>query len=204
MSFGLIGPPQGSGNLRRGRNLSTFTEGTMPYTSWQALLSSIMFVQWSCAVGDHQLGGAAFTTKRHSSHDECIRLKVVPAAAGQSPCITQGEANMLKTASALLLECVKPVHGTCSPPQLAALLVGTWARRPSLFCYCYNCTRFQTTFHLLGVVAWRLGGRFVQLARFFGDGGGLTASEGLPHPPSPPKGRGQVKQNAVLYPYFTT
>ena len=154
MSFGLIGPPQGSGNLRRGRNLSTFTEGTMPYTSWQALLSSIMFVQWSCAVGDHQLCGAAFTTKRHSSHDECIRLKVVPAAAGQSPCITQGEANMLKTASALLLECVKPVHGTCSPPQLAALLVGTWARRPSLFCYCYNCTRFQNTFHLLGAVAW--------------------------------------------------
>jgi hypothetical protein len=95
---------------------------------------------------------------------------------------------MLKTASALLLECVKPVHGTCSPPQLAALLVGTWARRPSLFCYCYNCTRFQNTFHLLGAVAW--GGALCAAGENLAMVADLQPLKACPTRPRPRRGEG--------------
>ena len=50
------------------------------------------------------------------------------------------------------------------------------------------------------------GGALCAAGEFFGDGGGLTASKGLPHPPSPPKGRGRVRENAAPVhssnPYF--
>ena len=91
-----------------------------------------------------------------------------------------------------------------SVPIGPLVLWSIWVVKKMLTHDCIR-TRFQT-FFICWVWLREGGGALCAAGEFVGDGGGLTASKGLPHPPSPPKGRGRVRENAAPVhssnPYF--